>query len=561
MKNLLSLLALVMGSFVYSQTTVYAVESDQLELNIEDKEYSGALQWQESEDGKNWSDISGATSETYSHTIEKTPSYYKAKFSSQSCEFFSETITVMDTIRTGYIEESIAEIEATPELVHIYSGNLPSQKLLDMPPVRNQGAQGSCSAWAVTYYLMGYLKHEAEQAPYIVDGQNDKTVLMSPAYTFNQVKAADKDEDCGGSGAIQHLSKLKSQGVCSLADMPYKASDCETQPNEQQREAASDNKISQYFKVSRDNIPLLKTILGLGKPLVLAISSNAELKKLKSPYVWTPGDKGSGHSVTLCGYSDDLQQFRVVNSWGKNWGSNGYFNMTYNGFQSLPNGKQCYTAFWKSNPAFNNLTLNLQNHFLLDGNASDEKQSTSTSQSLTPSTNRKGIDQKAVAFSGTDSYIASNENLESNAFSVSFWVNPKSKPESSQALFSQINEQLSPSLGIELSITNNILTLSVPSGGQAHTLLTAPEEIQEDSWYHLAVTYDGKFIRFYVNSIPVKIGVYTTFFNTDEAGFTIGCRQADAQGKKSNFFEGKMDDLRIYSREINDAEIEELFNQ
>lgn len=562
MRNLTYLFVILLGSFVSAQTIVNAVSKDTIQLNLESSNYNGTLQWQKSINSTDWENILGATKDPYKHIIDQTPSYYRAKFSSQSCNYFSETITVIDTLETGYIEESIADIDATPELVHVYSNNLPTQRLLDMPPVKNQGNQGSCSAWAVSYYLMGYLKHEAEQTSYYKKGGNiDNSVLCSPAYTFNQVKESDRDDDCSGSGAIQHLTKLKSQGVCSLNEMPYIASDCSTLPTENQIALAAKNKISQYFKINRDNIQLLKTVIALGKPLVFAISSNSELKKLKSPYIWTPGDTGSGHSVTMCGYSDSLEQFRIINSWGSNWGNNGFFDMTYNGFRSLPNGKDCFTAFWKSNPEFNNLPLNLDHHYLFDGNGNDEKGETTTITNNTiSSTDRKGIVQKSLLFNGTDSYFQTSESINSNAFSVSLWINPKSNPIKTQTIFSQINKQLAPTSGLELSIVNDTITLSVPTDAD-HIDLKATSTIISDNWYHLAITYDGNFIRLYINGIPVKIGVYNTFFNTTDPLFTVGCQKANSNGKKTNFFTGKIDDVRIYSRNINDAEVEELFNQ
>jgi len=37
-----------------------------------------------------------------------------------------------------------------------------------------------------------------------------------------------------------------------------------------------------------------------------------------------------GHAVLVVGYDDDLQCFKVKNSWGSQWGENGYFRIAYN---------------------------------------------------------------------------------------------------------------------------------------------------------------------------------------------------------------------------------------
>ena len=37
-----------------------------------------------------------------------------------------------------------------------------------------------------------------------------------------------------------------------------------------------------------------------------------------------------GHAMLIIGYDDDLQSFKILNSWGKNWGFNGIHYMSYN---------------------------------------------------------------------------------------------------------------------------------------------------------------------------------------------------------------------------------------
>ncbi len=36
-----------------------------------------------------------------------------------------------------------------------------------------------------------------------------------------------------------------------------------------------------------------------------------------------------GHAVMCVGYDDQAQQFTIRNSWGTQWGQNGYFKMPY----------------------------------------------------------------------------------------------------------------------------------------------------------------------------------------------------------------------------------------
>jgi len=100
-----------------------------------------------------------------------------------------------------------------------------------MPPVRSQGSQGSCVAWATTYYLKSYqekIQHEYEYLSY--------EDIMSPAFVYNQSKA---NEDCGSGSAIARaLEVLKNKGSNTWKEFPYTDLDCSRSPSEEQLELA-----------------------------------------------------------------------------------------------------------------------------------------------------------------------------------------------------------------------------------------------------------------------------------------------------------------------------------
>ena len=53
-------------------------------------------------------------------------------------------------------------------------------------------------------------------------------------------------------------------------------------------------------------------------------------------------DMLGGHAVMAAGYDNDTRMFLVRNSWGKNWGDNGYFWMPYD---YISKTKNC-SDFW-----------------------------------------------------------------------------------------------------------------------------------------------------------------------------------------------------------------------
>ena len=68
-------------------------------------------------------------------------------------------------------------------------------------------------------------------------------------------------------------------------------------------------------------------------------------------------------------------------------------------------------------------------------------------------------------------------------------------------------------------------------------------------WTHLAATYDRTTIRFYVNGIQVATAAQTAAISTSNAVLTIG---ADFYGE---YFNGLIDEVRIYNRALTAAEI------
>jgi len=75
-----------------------------------------------------------------------------------------------------------------------------------------------------------------------------------------------------------------------------------------------------------------------------------------------------------------------------------------------------------------------------------------------------------------------------------------------------------------------------------------------DSWTHLAATYDQTMLRLYVNGVQVATGAQTAAVSTSNAALTIG---ADFYGE---FFQGILDEIRIYDRALSVSEIQTDMN-
>jgi hypothetical protein len=86
------------------------------------------------------------------------------------------------------------------------------------------------------------------------------------------------------------------------------------------------------------------------------------------------------------------------------------------------------------------------------------------------------------------------------------------------------------------------------TAGNQNTM--APSALVVNAWTHLAATYDGAMVRLYVNGVLVASQAQTTALATGTGTLEIG---SNVYGEG---FEGRIDDVRIYSRALTVAEIQ-----
>ena len=90
-------------------------------------------------------------------------------------------------------------------------------------------------------------------------------------------------------------------------------------------------------------------------------------------------------------------------------------------------------------------------------------------------------------------------------------------------------------------------------GGVAFT--EAPSAISPNAWTHIAQTYDGSTIRLYVNGALVRSLAQTGALETNSSPLSIGGTNAYGE-----FFEGHIDDVRVYDRALSVSEISSDMN-
>jgi len=233
------------------------------------------------------------------------------------------------------IQVSSLTLKAGPTALPITT-DLSSQ----MPPVGNQGSQGSCVGWAMGYYHKTHTEW-IEHGWDIKLPQNQ----CSPAFLYHLMNGGSDN----GAYFDDATKIIVDNGVATMSLMPYSQSDYTTWPSESAFEGALQFRgmTANYVSVADDNgLNIIKTQLANGLTAVLGISVYGNFDNIstyKNTYCVAniTGSNRGGHAVTFVGYDDTMTTddgkgaFKMVNSWGTGWGKSGYWWMSY---QAVENG-------------------------------------------------------------------------------------------------------------------------------------------------------------------------------------------------------------------------------
>lgn len=247
-----------------------------------------------------------------------------------SCNLFSsKKKEKADEIKLGMLFEKKEVLAGIPMASTPFGGTeLPASVDLSasMPPVGNQGDQQSCVAWAVAYALKSYQeKLELHQQ-----------LLFSPSFIYNQINNGMNVP----TYVTDALNLLSQEGVCTWDEMPYKDSDWVSKPSTVATEDAKRFRIDYWRQVNIQDPKEVKAQLASGYPVIIGAQVSREFVNdgylLKSNYIWK--DKGvpvGGHAMLLIGYDDAKRAFKIMNSWGTEWGDNGFGWISYDIFRSV----------------------------------------------------------------------------------------------------------------------------------------------------------------------------------------------------------------------------------
>ncbi|MGD0958519.1 MAG: C1 family peptidase [Methylomonas sp.] len=228
----------------------------------------------------------------------------------------------------GFVPENPEKYAAMPEVSRYRAYFSPETDLSPyFPKPGNQGKQGSCVAWATAYAARSYL-----EARRIGRSPGNPERIFSPSFIFNQMRVSSCDD---GGSISEALGLMKNSGVASLAEFPYIEGNCSRLPNQQVLSDASRFRIKNWKKIDIDRLDDIKGQIYAGNPVIFGMFVSDSFENLRQNQLYDDlsSPRSGGHAMVLVGYSEPKQAFKLINSWGGEWGDDGFGWVSYRAFK------------------------------------------------------------------------------------------------------------------------------------------------------------------------------------------------------------------------------------
>lgn len=196
----------------------------------------------------------------------------------------------------------------------------------NMPEVCDQSTLGSCVANAIGS------GHQFEQ----IKQKLPDIWQPSRLFIYYGAREIDGNIDIDSGAEIRDGIKFVAKvGVCPEYMWEYNINKFTEKPPSKCYDIAAAHTVANYMALDNTDINQLKLCLAEGYPFTFGFTV---YESFESPEVASTGimpipkkDEVTmgGHAVLAVGYLDSIKCFIIRNSWGKNWGKDGYFYMPY----------------------------------------------------------------------------------------------------------------------------------------------------------------------------------------------------------------------------------------
>jgi hypothetical protein len=216
------------------------------------------------------------------------------------------------------------------------------------------------------------------------------------------------------------------------------------------------------------------------------------------------------------------------------------------------------------------LTNGLVAYYPFNGNANDESGNgnNGTVNGATLTRDRLGNGSKAYSFDGVNDFINCGIfNLNSNQISINLWINESAVSSNRNVIISKYDGVSYPGDN-SISRTFSLIRHDASYQNRFHAQISfdgintfesfSSEFGVPQIWRMITISYDGNLLKWYFNGVfhsQVQINSLSNLFSSNTPIY-VGCF-SDGNSPESalGFFNGQIDDIRIYNRALSQSEI------
>lgn len=159
----------------------------------------------------------------------------------------------------------------------------------------------------------------------------------------------------------------------------------------------------------------------------------------------------------------------------------------------------------------------------------------------------------ALEFDGVDDYVKTDYATDLPVWTVAVWVKSPAAP-SSEVPTGPIHREKNYQINWNHSFDDFRGAVGVSVGGQWRAASFG--KLEADIWYHLAATYDGEDLRAYKDGVLITNNSAPSGKPDAESATLKFARHS----RYTDYFRGCLDDVRIYSCALNEAEVAALYS-
>lgn len=186
---------------------------------------------------------------------------------------------------------------------------------------------------------------------------------------------------------------------------------------------------------------------------------------------------------------------------------------------------------------------------------------------------RNGVSGSALLLDGVDDYVEvpDDTKLRPDALSVSVWIKPKTVTETAHIYtksnwVKNENQQYDAYIRPHVPLTTDCCDIqaNVNQDGVCNTEQNISRAVYYDPaygidrWYHIVTVFVGQTGKVYVNG-DLKVAQTQRLPDPIEKCIGGNLRFGASYDGDVNYFNGSLDDIRLYNRALTDAEVKALY--